>query len=414
MSFRKTFLVNGNRLLTRVGPADAPAGGAAFAGKARLSPEVLLRVEDGEWLVESSRSPWRVVLHDHRLIQLVGLLSTGRTAGDLVSDLLSPELVETVLGVLHEAGFLSPDAVLATPPGPRWEVHDRYFHARSRGGCTPDHVGGTFRGSLGRTPLPASKSPLPGERIPLARPTWEAMAREDPTLAVAMEARTSVRGKAPVPLSADEIGEFLYRVARIRSRQPEPTGPGLGYARSDRPFPSGGATYELEIYLTVARCRGLDPGSYHYDAAEHVLRPIDADPDDRSALLHVARSATGGQADPDVLFTIAARFGRVTWKYESMAYALTLKHVGVLYQTMYLVATAMRLSPCALGSGDSVVAAQALQLDPIKEPTVGEFLLSGSPAAAPEARRGDEWEPAQDLQWKEAALQALWSPPVAG
>ena len=50
---------------------------------------------------------------------------------------------------------------------------------------------------------------------------------------------------------------------------------------------------------------------------------------------------------------LAARFPRIAWKYESIAYALTLKHVGVLYQTMYLTATAMGLAPCAIGGGDA-------------------------------------------------------------
>ena len=55
-------------------------------------------------------------------------------------------------------------------------------------------------------------------------------------------------------------------------------------------------------------------------------------------------------AAPQILITIAARFGRVSWKYSSLAYALILKDVGVLTQTLYLMATDMGLGGCAIGS----------------------------------------------------------------
>ena len=58
-----------------------------------------------------------------------------------------------------------------------------------------------------------------------------------------------------------------------------------------------------------------------------------------------------------------------------MAYNVMLKNVGVLYQTLYLVATAMDLAPCALGGGDSDLFARAVGLDYFAETSVGEFLL---------------------------------------
>jgi SagB-type dehydrogenase family enzyme len=66
---------------------------------------------------------------------------------------------------------------------------------------------------------------------------------------------------------------------------------------------------------------------------------------------------------------------RVAWKYAGFVYALVLKDVGVLYQTMYLAAAAMGLAPCALGVGDSDLFARAAGTDPYAEPSVGEFLL---------------------------------------
>jgi SagB-type dehydrogenase family enzyme len=69
-------------------------------------------------------------------------------------------------------------------------------------------------------------------------------------------------------------------------------------------------------------------------------------------LVDRAAAAAGDNRPPQVLLVIAARFGRTMWKYQSMAYALILKDLGALMQTMYLVATAMGLAPCALGAGD--------------------------------------------------------------
>ncbi len=80
---------------------------------------------------------------------------------------------------------------------------------------------------------------------------------------------------------------------------------------------------------------------------------------------------------------VTSRFGRLSWKYSQIAYALTLKHVGVLYQTLYLVATALGLAPCALGSGDTTAAARALRLDWTEESTVGEFLIGSRPPDLP-------------------------------
>jgi SagB-type dehydrogenase family enzyme len=92
-----------------------------------------------------------------------------------------------------------------------------------------------------------------------------------------------------------------------------------------------------------------------------------------------AEDAAGSTATPvgtlQVLLILAARFPCLAWKYESIAYALTLKHVGVLYQTRYLAATAMGLAACAIGGGDADLFARAAGTDYYAETSVGEFLL---------------------------------------
>src|SRR5207253_2330434 len=114
-------------------------------------------------------------------------------------------------------------------------------------------------------------------------------------------------------------------------------------------------------------------GLYHYDPDQHRLERLAGRTADVDRLLRDAGRATAipGQ-ELQVVIVVAARFQRLAWKYASVAYALTLKHVGVLYQTMYLVATAMGLAPCAAGCGDADLFARAAGTDYYTETSVGE------------------------------------------
>jgi SagB-type dehydrogenase family enzyme len=54
---------------------------------------------------------------------------------------------------------------------------------------------------------------------------------------------------------------------------------------------------------------------------------------------------------------------------------LILKHIGVLFQTFYLVATAMQLAPGAIGGGNSEQFCKVAALNEHEESSVGEFSL---------------------------------------
>jgi SagB-type dehydrogenase family enzyme len=150
-----------------------------------------------------------------------------------------------------------------------------------------------------------------------------------------------------------------------------------------RPYPSGGGAYELELYLAVDTCEGLARGFYHYDAGEHALVPIDARAHELEALLAGAQFAMGAPAAPQILITIAVRFGRVSWKYSSIAHALILKDVGVLMQTLYLMATEMGLAGCAIGTVNIDLFAKMTGIEFHVEGPVGHFALGRG--AKPEA-----------------------------
>ena len=95
-------------------------------------------------------------------------------------------------------------------------------------------------------------------------------------------------------------------------------------------------------------------------------------------MLETAARTVRVEGPVQVLVLLGARFARMSWKYESMAYATVLKDVGVVYQTMYLVTCAMGLAGCALGGGNSDLFAAAAGTDYYEESSVGEFVL-GTP-----------------------------------
>jgi SagB-type dehydrogenase family enzyme len=184
-----------------------------------------------------------------------------------------------------------------------------------------------------------------------------------------MEQRRSQRQHGKQSITAKQLGEFLYRTARVRSLK---TAESAKYEVSDRAYPSGGACYELELYLVINACQGIEPGLYHYCPREHLLCQLNGYTREVYKLSCQAASESGL---PQVLIILVARFPRISWKYRSLAYSLTLKHVGVLYQSMYLVATAMELASCAIGGGDSDLFAKATKTDYLIETSVGEFIL---------------------------------------
>jgi SagB-type dehydrogenase family enzyme len=361
----------------------------------------------GPFVLESPLSLYRAEWHDPAALAAVTGLAVAGAGGEPASGAgscpgagLSLEVTDLLVAVGLLACSAHPDEE-ERPAVAVWDFHDLVFHTRSRSGRHDYPFGGLFRHAGSLPPLPAVKPPPAGEAIDLARPEYASTVASDPPLTEVLEARRSVRSYADEPVTRDQVGELLYRALRVRAQKA--AGVNVPYDVTDRPFPTGGGAGDLEVYVTVARCRDLDPGIYHYDAAGHRLRPVPHADADRHRLLVTAWQATAGTVEPHVLLTITSRFGRLSWKYSSIAYACTLKHVGVVYQTLYLVATAMGLAPCALGSGNPDDAARAFGLDWTEESSVGEFLIG--PARAPCERPTDFADVIDQARISEGASQ---------
>jgi SagB-type dehydrogenase family enzyme len=176
-----------------------------------------------------------------------------------------------------------------------------------------------------------------------------------------------------------ELSRFLEHTARVKLKWKSRAdlggddGPMVDY--TTRPYPGSGSAYELELYLTVANCEGLARGFYHYDADRHALVPIGVRAQEFETMLTSAVFAMDAAAAPQILITIAARFDRISWKYSGIAYALILKDVGVLIQTLYMMATDMGLGGCAIGTSNIDLFARMTGIEFHVEGPVGQFAL---------------------------------------
>jgi SagB-type dehydrogenase family enzyme len=262
-----------------------------------------------------------------------------------------------------------------------WDFHDLVFHARSTEGRHANPLGGTYPYVGMSEPPPAVRPQWSGEKIDLRQLLSAESEAPSPAVRLLRE-RHSVRAfddKQPITLA--ELSQFLDRSARVQSEWSSrldfggggDDGPMLAYTA--RPYPSGGSSYELELYLAVDKCGGLARGFYHYDAGAHALVPIPVRANELDAQLKAAAMAMGADAVPQILITMAARFGRISWKYSSIAYALILKDVGVLMQTLYLMATDIGLGGCAIGSTNIDLFAKMTGLAFHVEGAVGQFAL---------------------------------------
>lgn len=370
-------------------PTFAPAPCAIDAGRAYvLSRFAYAHSEGGAMLLDSPLSQARIVFHDWRAAAIVPLLAEPRRVAELGARMadVGAEAVRALVALLvaarmvGEAGADGGAAGDDTVSLRSWEFHDLLFHARSRGGRHDRPVGGTYRflGDLAPPP-PLRQPPSSAPPVALYRPDLRQLEETDPPLARVQEARRSVRAYGARPLTARELGEFLYRVGRVVDYWEDDVQTTRGQARlaaAARPYPAGGGLYELDLWVAVNRCEGLGAGLYFHDPDCHCLRPIGAAPAELDGLFEDASlSAMIPREQLQVLLVIAARFQRIAWKYASIAYSIVLKDVGVLYQTMYLAATAMGLAPCGLGCGNADLFARVAGLDYFAETSVGEFLL---------------------------------------
>lgn len=175
-------------------------------------------------------------------------------------------------------------------------------------------------------------------RVELPRPAWPAA-----ELSAAVRGRLSCRRFSGDDLDREQLSLLLQAGYGVGGRCLVGSEELL-----ERPVPSGGGLYPLELYLLALRIRGLTSGVYHYAPIGHALegvRELEL-PDPFLAQLFLGQPYLAGSAG---IVVQTAVLERSTQKYEERAYRYVLLEAGHVAQNLNLVAIALGLGSLNLG-----------------------------------------------------------------
>ena len=130
----------------------------------------------------------------------------------------------------------------------------------------------------------------------------------------------------------------------------------------NRPVPSGGGLYPLEIYAMVLRSSELSPGIYHFNPLHHGIEEITAGspPPVFTTELFMNQPYV---TEASCLLVTTAVIGRSMWKYEDRGYRYILFEAGHVAQNIALSAAALGLGALHLGGFFDLDLADLLELD---------------------------------------------------
>ncbi|MFI6864504.1 SagB family peptide dehydrogenase [Streptomyces sp. NPDC050421] len=336
----------------------------------RLSRFAVLHSVPGGLCLQSPLSHHRVEVEHPGVGWLLGELGDGRAGAVRYAEQrpLAADAVEMTHAYLAAAAMVTPQygnayAEDTDPALSGWSAAELFVHTRSRIGKPGQEPGLTFAPKDRTAPAAPARDEPAGVQLP--RPVLSRLRDTDPSLTEVLEQQGLTREFATTAPTLEQLGELLYRTARARA--------------GGRPHPGQGGVRTLEIYVISVHCRDLLPGAYRYHPHTHRLEPVPGDREAADALLADARTTAGLDQLPPLLLVLTTRVPEGPNRHRPGAYTEVLKEVGALQQTLHLACTAMGLGAHVLTAGGVEAVAQALGLDWLAEPSVGEIIL-GLPA----------------------------------
>jgi SagB-type dehydrogenase family enzyme len=220
--------------------------------------------------------------------------------------------------------------------------------------------------------LPFSQYPLielPSKRAPLQ------LSLED-----AITNRVTAQGMEPGLISLEQLAALLFYSYGVTRDNHE----GI-FPRPFRTVPSGGALYPLELFFHSSRISGLQPGLYHYNAAENNLRFLRSGDDSHKIGEAMAQPQIPNNAS--LVIFITAMFERTVFKYGDRGYRFVLLEAGHVAQNINLVATGLDLGVINLGGYRDRSIDDLLGLDGLAHSTVYMVAVGKKSQQAQETQR---------------------------
>jgi SagB-type dehydrogenase family enzyme len=179
-------------------------------------------------------------------------------------------------------------------------------------------------------------------------------------LADALRRRSSCRRFSGAAIEAAQLGTLLHAAYGVLGTVE------LGGEFCERPVPSGGGLYPLELYVITQNVEGLSGGVHHYVPLGHLLETVRPDP---LPSLLTAEMFLGQPylAEAAALIVITATVERSLWKYEDRGYRYILMEAGHVAQNVNLCAEALGLASLNLGGFLDEDLARLLKLDEERE-----------------------------------------------
>lgn len=182
--------------------------------------------------------------------------------------------------------------------------------------------------------------------------------RDTSPLSELLASRVSCRSFAPEPLTLDDLGGVLHAAYGVQGRAQ------LGAMEFlERPVPSGGGLYPLELYVIARTVSGVTPGVYHYapvtDGLEQVREVVLPE-----RFLTYLFMGQGLVVEAAALLVVTAVVSRSLTKYSDRGYRYQLLEAGHVGQNIGLAAVERGLGACSLGGFFDDELAALLDVDP--------------------------------------------------
>ncbi|NMO51806.1 SagB/ThcOx family dehydrogenase [Actinoplanes sp. TBRC 11911] len=209
---------------------------------------------------------------------------------------------------------------------------------------------------------PELNAPTAGKEDPLAAFTpLPPPAKELGELRELLIARSSCRRFDTTAMPLDDLSTLLWATYGVTGRSR------LGALDwLDRPLPSGGGLYPLEVYALANRVRDLEAGIYHYVPALHGLELVRQGrlPDRFVSYLFMGQPYPALAPLTIVLTSVVARS---LGKYGDRGLRYVLLEAGHAMQSFVLAASALGLGTCELGGFLDDELAATLRCEPDAE-----------------------------------------------